>query len=406
LATKELQTINSVLKNKDIKVLFSPSVDDLFIDYGDVWQAIKDYHHKYHAVPDFEVLEEQFPDLERVDVNGHSSYYLDELKNEYRQNRIERLLLKAGNDLSASNSQEILEALQKHLGKLNRFSSNARNFNIMDFEEAERSYEETRERAEAMGGTPGIPTGINFIDSAYPAGFSPGDLVVVLGWTGRGKSLLSTLICCNAHDKGMKPMMVSLEMSEKKLRDRVYTIKGSGVFSNTDLSLGVIDPDDFRQFRAEHENAPDFLVVTDDGGDELTPNYVQSLIDQHHPDIVVLDYAQLASDNDNTTDMTPRMRNMSKQYKRLAEANGIVVILISSATPDSTASANEPPRVEQVAWSKQLSYDADLAFAVHKHEDSNIIEVAGRKNRNGPLFDGFLDWDIDRGKVREIFDDA
>jgi replicative DNA helicase len=95
---------------------------------------------------------------------------------------------------------------------------------------------------------------------------------------------------------------------------------------------------------------------------------------------------------------------MSKEFKRLAVQNNIPVILISSATPDSSASVNEPPTIEQVAWSKQLAFDADLAFAVHKHDDSDIIEIVCRKNRNGPLFSGFLRWDINQGIVSEEFE--
>ncbi|MCC5324263.1 DnaB-like helicase C-terminal domain-containing protein, partial [Staphylococcus aureus] len=90
-----------------------------------------------------------------------------------------------------------------------------------------------RERAEAFGGLPGIPTGISFIDSAYTSGIAPGDLVVVLGWTGRAKSLFTTLLACNAHDSGYVPMIASLEMNHEKVRDRVYTIMGSGMFQNS-----------------------------------------------------------------------------------------------------------------------------------------------------------------------------
>jgi replicative DNA helicase len=199
-------------------------------------------------------------------------------------------------------------------------------------------------------------------------------------------------------------MIVSLEMSGQKVRDRVYTIMGSGLFRQSDLSLGAIATDDFRTFKGKFDGKNEFIVVTNDGVSELTPNVIQAKIDQHKPSMLIFDYAQLASDNANSSDMTARMRNMSKEYKRLAVQNNIPIILISSATADSSASASEPPTVEQVAWSKQLAFDADLAFAVHKHDDSNIVEIVCRKNRNGPLFAGFLDWDIDRGIVKETFD--
>lgn len=275
----------------------------------------------------------------------------------------------------------------------------------MDFDDAEAHFETVRDRAAAMGGTPGIPTGISFIDSAYPSGLAGGDLVVVLGWTGRAKSQFTTLLSCNAYDKGHRPMITSLEMSGAKVRERIYTIMGSGLFKQSSLALGDVSTDDFRTFKKKYEgNERDFIVVTNDGVSELTPNVMQAKIDQHKPSMLVFDYAQLATDNANSSDMTARMRNMSKEYKRLAVNNDIPVVLISSATADSSAASSEPPTVEQVAWSKQLAFDADLAFAVHKHDDSNIVEIVCRKNRNGPLFSGFLDWDIDRGLVTEKFD--
>jgi replicative DNA helicase len=395
--------INSVLKNKDIGVLYAQAADELFQYNGDVWEYVKNYHQKYHSVPDVDVVLDRFSDFEEVKVSGDSNYYLERLKTEFIHTRTERILRGAGKELTEDNAPEILDKLQRSLAGLNKFSHAARDVNIMDMDAAERYYAEVRERAEAMGGTPGIPTGISFIDSAYPSGFAPGDLIVVLGWTGRGKSLLTTLISCNAHDMGLKPMITSLEMSGEKLRDRVWTIKGSGLFQNSALSLGDINMDNFREFKRRQEGKQDFIIVNNDGVQELSPNIMGAKIDQHKPAIFTMDYAQLGTDNANSPDMTARMRNMSKEYKRLAVAKQIPVVLISSATPDSSAASDEPPMIEQVAWSKQLAYDADLAFAVHKHDDSNLIQVACRKNRNGPLFGGYLNWDIDNGIVKEEF---
>lgn len=403
LATKELLTINSVLKNKDIGILYGQNVDELFVAYRDVWESIKSYHSKYHSVPDIEVIQERFPDLESVPVKGSSEYYLESLKSEFIYNRMEKIFMRAGTELTPDTAPFLLEKVQSAMAKLNRFSGSSKDLDVMDFDSAERHYEQVRERAAAMGGVPGISTGVNFIDSAYTSGFAPGDLIIVLGYTGRAKSLFTTLVACNAHEQGHKPMIISLEMSGEKVRDRIWTIMGSGLFSNSGLALGDIQMDNFRKFKAAHENDPGFIVVTNEGTGELTPNVVQAKIDQHKPSMVIFDYAQLGSDNENSPDMTARMRNMSKQYKRLATQNEIPIVLISSATADSSSSADEPPIIEQVAWSKQLAFDADLAFAVHKYTDSDIIEIVCRKNRNGPLFSGFLKWDIDRGLVEEVF---
>lgn len=406
MASKALQTINAVLKNKDIGVLYGGGgIDDLMAEYTDVWQTIKDYHSRYHSIPDIEVIQERHHDLEKIEVSGDTKYYLDALRDEYVGSRTDSIITKGAAALdNGVPPAAVLAKLQESLAKLNRYSGAATDTNIMDFDEAERHYEEVRQRAEALGGQPGIPTGISFIDSAYTTGFAPGDLIVMLGWTGRAKSLCAALFACNAHDKGYIPMYCSLEMSAAKVRDRVYTIKGSGLFSNSALGLGDISTDSFRDFKAKQSDKKEFIVVTNEGGQDLTPNVVEAKIDQHNPQMVIIDYAQLASDNANSENMTQRMMNQSKEYKRLAVKKQVVIIIISSATAESASSSDEPPTIEQVAWSRQLAYDADLAFAIHKYDDSNLIAIVCRKNRNGPLFAGILDWDIDSGKFSEHYE--
>jgi replicative DNA helicase len=405
VADKALETINAVLQNKDIGVLYGgSSVDELMGVYTDVWQTVKDFHARYHEIPDFQIIKERHPNLEQVEVKQQTKYYLDELRSEYIKNRTDAIITKGATALDKGTpSAAVLEKLQSELAKLNRFSGGATDTNIMDLDAAETHYEEVRQLTEARGGMPGIPTGISFWDSAYPTGLAEGDLIVLLGWTGRGKSLLAALLSCNAHDHEYIPMYCSLEMNAAKVRDRVFTIKGSGIFTNSSLSLGDISTDSFRDFRAKQEGKKEFIVITNEGGQELTPNLVEAKIDQHDARLVIVDYAQLASDNANSENMTQRMMNQSTQYKRLAVKKKVTIIVISSATAEGVAAVDAPPMVEQVAWSRQLAYDADLAISVHKYNESNLIDIVCRKNRNGPLFAGMLDWDINNGIVKEHF---
>ena len=383
------------------------SMDKMFVGYPDVWEFIKEYYSKHRAIPDASILEGKFNYFATVDVSGPTGYYVDKLREEFINSELEAVTLKLRDKVGKIASGTVLQGVLGDLMELQNVSVESKDIDITDFDDAQRDYEETRLKAEQMGGVPGIPTGIGFIDAAYTSGLSGGDLIVVLGWTGRAKSLLTTLICVNAFNNGHRPMIVSLEMNAKKVRDRAYTMMGNGLFKNSDLAVGDIKEDDFRSWSSGIKNKG-FTVVSHDGNNEITPAVIQSKIDQYNPSIIVLDYAQLMSDNANSSDMTARMRNMSKEYKRLATANDIPIILISSATPDNTASINTPPIIEQVAWSKQLSFDADLAFAVHRHDGMLedgwvIIEIAGRKNRNGDLFSGYFKANINEGKYEEYY---
>lgn len=410
MTTTELKVLNSVCTTKDIQSLMAANgIDDMFVAFPDVWDFVRNYYSKHRAIPDASILESKFEYFDAVEVPGETAYYVDQLREEYVVAGLEQMTLKLKSKVNQIASNTILDGVIADAMKLKNISVQSTDLDITDFDAASKDYEATRLKAEQMGGVPGIPTGIGFIDSAYPTGLVGGDLVVVLGWTGRAKSLITTLICCNAFNKEHKPMIVSLEMKTTKVRDRAYTMLGKGFFKNSDLSVGDINEDDFRTWSSGVNRSGGFQIVNHDGNNEVTPAWVQSKIDQYKPKIVVLDYAQLMSDNANSNDMTARMRNMSKEYKRLAQANDIPIVLISSATPDSTASLNSPPMVEQVAWSKQLSYDADLSFAVHRHdghvdETSVIIEIAGRKNRNGELFSGYFKADINSGLYEELYE--
>lgn len=400
LETAEVKALNAILKNGDKQAMYSANMDDLFTAYGDVWTFAKEYANKYNDVPSFDVIKDRFPDLDDVKVGNQSGHYIDDLKNEYIQNRLESVLTTAGMKMKEISPLEVKERLQTALAKLDRFSANSRDLVITDFENAARRYEEVRERSIAMGGTPGVPTGVDFVDASMVLGMQPGDVMAILGYPARGKSAFGGLLAANAISKGYKPLIVSMEMSAEAVQDRIFTILGSGLFSNSNLMLGNVNHDDFREFGQNFDNRLGWIVDGNDSG-EVTPNFIRGKIDQHHPDFVVLDYLQLFMDNGRTEAMTPRMMNLSLQIKQLAKATGIPIVVISSATPPDGGRIDGPPNVERSAWSRQLSYDSTVCFAIHRHDGTNFYEISCEKNRYGPLFWGILDWDMDAGIITE-----
>ena len=189
------------------------------------------------------------------------------------------------------------------------------------------------------------------------------------------------------------------------MRDRIFTMLGSGIFRASDLSKGDINIDDFRNWgnkRFEGKNS--FVLISNEGASEVTPATIQGKIDQHKPDLVILDYHQLFNDNKRSNSEVERNRNVSREFKMLAVSNNIPIIDITAATADDISDQDNPPMMSQVAWSKAIEYDADMALAVHRYPQTNIIEIVSRKNRHGHDFNFYLDWDINRGIVKEIYE--
>jgi replicative DNA helicase len=401
----EAEVISAVCKNKDISTLLADNVDDIFVSHRDIWEGLKSYYYKFKAVPEVGVLQEKFKDFEPVAVKAETGYYLDKLKNEYLTSRLKSVILQSGSSLKEEAAARVLADMQSKLAALGRFTNNVRDVDVTDFDAAAKHFEAVKQRSAVMGGSPGILTGFDAIDKAYPTGMAPGHLIVAIGWPGKGKTWFTAYLACKAWEQGFKPMIVSLEMSPETMRDRIYTMLGSGLFRASDLSRGDINLDDFRswgQKRFDGKNS--FVLVSNEGMGEVTPATVQGKIDQHKPDIVILDYHQLFNDNKRSNSEVERNRNISREFKLLAVTNNIPIIDITAATADDISDQEEPPMMSQVAWSKAIEYDADMAMAIHKYNNTNMIEVVSRKNRHGNEFDFYLDWDINRGVITPIYE--
>ena len=389
----EATLISAICKNKDISVLLADNVDEIFTSHRDIWDGLKSYYYKFK---DFD------PD---TNIKGETAYYLDKLKNEYLTSRIKNIILKGGSMLKEDAASRVLSQMQAQLSMLSKFTNNVRDLEVTDIDSAAKHFEAVKARSATMGGSPGIKTGFEAIDLAYPTGMAPGHLIVAIGWPGRGKTWFTSYLACKAWEQGFKPMIVSLEMSPENMRDRIYTMMGSGLFRASDLSKGEINIDDFRTWgQKKFDSKNGFVLVSNEGMSEVTPATIQGKIDQHKPDLVILDYHQLFSDNKKSMGATERNMNISREFKMLAMTNNIPIIDITAATMDDVSDQDNPPMLSQVAWSKAIEYDADMAIAIHKYTGTNMIEVVSRKNRHGQEFGMYLDWDINRGIVKEIYE--
>jgi replicative DNA helicase len=401
----EAELISAVCKNKDISVLLADNVDEIFTSHRDIWDSLRSYYYKFKAVPEAGILMERFKDFDPVETKAETGYYLDKLKNEYLTNKLKNIILQSGTSLKEDVAARVLADMQAKLSVLSKFTNNVRDVDVTDLDLAEKHLIAVKERSAVMGGSPGILTGFEAIDKAYPTGMAPGHLIVAIGWPGRGKTWFTSYLACKAWEQGFKPMIVSLEMSPENMRDRIYTMMGSGLFRASDFAKGDINIDDLRSWgKKKFENKNGFILVSNEGMGEVNANTIQAKIDQHKPDLVILDYHQLFSDNKRSAGATERNMNVSREFKMLAMNNNIPVIDITAATMDDITDQDAPPMLSQVAWSKAIEYDADMAIAIHKYTNTNMIEVVSRKNRHGHDFNVFLDWDINRGVVKEIYE--
>jgi replicative DNA helicase len=400
----EASVISAICTNNDMPSALSAGIDNMFITHGDVWEGIKDYYFKYKEAPSIDLLSEKFPTVELHPASGKTGFYIDELKGKYVTNKLVEAIKKAGATIKDDGGIRALDVLQGDINSLAKIASTSRDLNVADHDSARAHIEQVKEVVALKGGTFGIPTGLKAIDASYLTGMAPGHLIVVIGWPSRGKTWMTGYVAINAWKRGYRPMIVSLEMSPETMRDRLYTMMGAGRFDMADFTRGQLDFDEYDNWAKDYfQTKGEFIIVSNEGQSDITPNFIQAKVDQHRPDLVIVDYHQLLSDNARTKSTIEANRNASKELKLLAVRNSIPVVDIVSATMSDTSDQNGPPMLSQVAWSKAIEYDADHAFAVHQDKESGLIQIVCRKNRHGTEYDFEVDADLSRGIIREIY---
>jgi replicative DNA helicase len=396
MSNTESRLISAVLKDKQMHVLLQANVGSILRTHGDIWEFIRGYFEQNNVVPPVGLVVEKFRDFTPEDKVAATKYHLDELQSEYMTDSLKDILRSAATDVQDGKGSAALEDLIAKTSELKKNTAVIRDIDATDIDSALAYYKNLQEQ-QALG-TVGIKTGLPGFDNYLPAGIMPGQLGVFLAYPGIGKSWLSLYFAVQAWKQGKSPLVISLEMSETEVRNRVFTIMGEGLWSHRKLSSGEVELDTLKMWHGKNvQGKPEFHIISNDGGGEVTPSVLRGKIDQYKPDMIIVDYLQLMSPNTKSDSEVVRMKNLSRELKLLAIGEEIPIIAISSATPDDVNKLDTVPTLGQTSWSRQIAYDADWVMALGRGTNSDIIECVFRKNRNGFMGEFLVQVDFDKG---------
>jgi replicative DNA helicase len=395
----EAKLITAVLKDKQIHVLLQANVDNLLRTHSDIWNFIRLYSENNQSLPPVDLVREKFRDFEPVEGIGATKHHLEELQVEYLNDSLKDIIKNAAGEVQGGHGPQALETLITKTSELKKNTASIRDIDATDLESAVAYYENVQKQNEL--GQVGIKTNLPGFDNYLPSGIMPGQLGVFLAYPGIGKSWMALYFAVQAWKQGKSPMVISLEMSETEVRNRLFAIMGEGLWSHRKLSKGEIEIDMLKKWHKNKvEGRPEFHIISNDSGGEVTPSVIRGKIDQYRPDFVIVDYLQLMSPNQKSDNETVRMKNLSRELKLMSISEEVPIIAISSATPDDVKDLSSPPTLGQTAWSRQIAYDADWVMALGRATNSDIIECVFRKNRNGFMGDFLVQVDFDKGYYR------
>jgi replicative DNA helicase len=400
-ANRELEVINAACINKDFHVILEEDAGQMFETYRDVIDHMTIAYSTTKSIPTVAGLVSKFKYFKALPPEDISAtkYHLAQLRDEYKAEKLDRIIKDAYERLKTEGVDDAMYNLDKNMARLSKNSVVVHDLNVTDVDATVRYFRKLRDIRDSHDGDIGIKIGIPEFDFCLPMGISTGMYGIIMAFPAVGKSWMTQYMAVQAWKKGRRPMIISAEMTETEVRNRLITIIGEGKWSHRELSGGMVDIDAFEEWGTETlEGKQDFVIISNEGIGAITPAAIRAKIEQYQPDIVFVDYLQLMDDGNRGGGRTENIVNVSIEMKRIALSTGVPIVAIVSATPEKDQRTMEtPPELSQTGWARQIAYDADWAIAIGREKNSDQMEVVFRKNRNGMMGDFVINVDFDRG---------
>lgn len=247
-----------------------------------------------------------------------------------------------------------------------------------------------------------IKTGFKTIDNRLN-GFKDGDLIVVAGRPGMGKTTWALNIATNNILNGKTVLVFSLEMTNEQLIKKI--ISSESGLSMKSLLTGDLTPGEWNKFNSIEETlSASSLYVYD-----KSPITIETLVNKTKAiqsikdiDLIVVDYLQLLMTSNkapsNSDSRAASMTYISNLLKGLAKDVGCPVISLSQLNRGVEARVDKRPVLSDLRDSGSIEQDADMVIMLYREEyydslNTGLAEVIVRKNRLGETGDFNLAFD-------------
>ncbi len=385
----EEQIISKMLDENNVHSVlkFNVNAGD-FERNGDVFTFVVDYRKKYGATPDVETVVSEFPDFEYMEV-VHEPFkgLAARLKQAAAKRRsFELIATKAREKFQevGNKGDEFVSWIKKEFEKIEKDTSV--DFSVgVDFatngqERKERYIESKEKRSE------------QYIDLPY-GGLQAevGDYLLIMAYTNRGKSWISSDIGLHAWKRQKKNILYySPELSQKQQQTRFETLDGH--FNNALLRRGELEDEEsyfeyLEQFDLTDEEKPKLIIKTmEDLPKGLSLDVIEADL-EHNPDIdvVVIDGFNLmnhgrTNDRNSMTTTSRRLRQLFGRHNVLGvvthQVNNEAEKANKEIDEDTGARIVKAPPIESYSESIALIQDPAMILTFDQHDGIGQLLVA------------------------------
>ena len=223
------------------------------------------------------------------------------------------------------------------------------------------------DRAEGLA-APGLMTGFGDLDDLL-GGLTPGNLVVLAARPGMGKTALALGLALHvAGHLGVGSLFVSLEMGGGELAERLLSNTVGIASSKIKVSRFLTDAERHRV--AEMAPLFDGMPLWVDESPILTPTQVAATARRfkarHDIGLVVVDYLQLVSAEDERSPRQEQVAATSRRLKAMAKEIDAPVLVLAQLNRQSERREDRRPMLSDLRESGQIEQDADVVMLLHR----------------------------------------
>ncbi|MFK7989250.1 MAG: replicative DNA helicase [Sandaracinaceae bacterium] len=258
-----------------------------------------------------------------------------------------------------------------------------------------RTFEQITEAAERKEQITGLPTGFTKLDK-MTAGMKSGELIIVAGRPGMGKTAIALNIALNAAMGRNVPVAVfSLEMAKEELARRLLCIEGR--VDGGRLRTGQLSRDDWTRLMSAAGTLTNLGIYIDD-----TPalsimelrGKARRLKSENGLGLIVVDYLQLMRAGPKVESREKEISEISRALKGLSKELEVPVMALSQLNRgvETRAGKDKRPVLSDLRESGAIEQDADVILFIYREEFYNrddpelrgLAEIIIGKQRAGP----------------------
>ena len=305
-------------------------------------------------------------------------YYSDLISEDYRKRELKILSTNIREFLKTDSSLDVCQEIEKSI------------LNITDIKTDKKTIKDTCKELirtiQDSRNNQGILSGFMNYDNTI-GGYRPGEIHVIAGRPGSGKSALALNIANNVVEAHPEKSAVyfSLEMTDVELLSRLvanhkkisYSMLRKGNLSMITQKLFLDSVEYFYQSK---------LHIDDDATANVDDLKRVCLNKKSDGDIslVIIDYIQLISSKEKRKDIYESITAISRELKLLAKNLQIPIILLAQMNRKIEDRSDGNPKLSDLSGSGGIENDADsVTFIVKESENGSAVTLHTLKNRHG-----------------------